>query len=284
MNGIFNLLKPPGISSFQALAKVKSLMGVKKVGHSGTLDPMALGVLPLLIGKATRIASLMLAEDKDYFCEIRLGQQSSTDDAQGEMISYSNKRVSDLETQKAIFSFLGPLAQIPPQYSAVKVQGKRAYLKARLQEDFTLKPRHCLIRKIVIHKIDYPVVRLFVSCTKGTYIRSLARDLGAKLAVGGHLSYLVRVRSGDFHLKDSVPLTNFNPKVFKKNLLTMDQGLLRFPALNLNAVEKKKIVSGLTIVNQQLADQKMLRLYHLGEFIALGQVKDEIIKPFKVFV
>lgn len=199
MNGFLLINKPKTWTSFDVVAKIRGKFKVKKVGHTGTLDPMATGVLVLCLGKATKMAQELTGLDKEYIGEVTLGGISNTDDAEGEISNSTCLTPIPLEEIENILKeFQGEIMQMPPQFSAKKVNGKRAYAMARKGETVELNAVQIKINEIEILDYQWPKLKLRIDCGKGTYIRSIARDLGEKLGVGGYLSALERTRVGDF--------------------------------------------------------------------------------------
>jgi len=211
MNGILVIDKPKGWTSFDVVAKIRGKLKVKKVGHTGTLDPMATGVLVLCLGKATKLAQEMTNLDKEYIGEITLGATSNTDDAEGEINqNKSAKKISLDQIKEIIKDFEGEILQIPPQFSAKKVNGKRAYALARKGKTVELKPVRIKINEIEILDYKWPKLHLRIDCGKGTYIRAIARDLGEKLKVGGYLSALQRTKVGNYRLENAITIESAN--------------------------------------------------------------------------
>lgn len=206
-DGILNLNKPPGITSFAAVAQVKRLCQQKRVGHAGSLDPMATGVLPICLGQATRLVEYLQETPKTYVAEIELGKTTDTYDASGTVTStgdYSHATLQSLH--EALASLQGTIQQTPPPYSAVKLGGKRLYELARSGVDVKPVPREVRVYRISLLDWQPPRLRLEIECGKGTYIRSLAHDLGRLLGCGAYLYSLVRTRYGPFHLAEAVTL------------------------------------------------------------------------------
>ncbi len=201
LNGLLLINKPKTWTSFDVVAKIRNKLNVKKVGHTGTLDPMATGLLVLCLGKGTKLAQRLTGLDKEYVGEITLGATSNTDDAEGEIIPNTEaKKVGLKEIEQVLKQFQGDILQMPPQFSAKKIDGKRAYKMARKGEKVELKPVEITIKAIEILDYTWPTLKLRIDCGKGTYIRSMARDIGEKLGVGGYLSDLERTKVGDFQL------------------------------------------------------------------------------------
>ena len=202
INGLLLIDKEMEWTSFDAVAKIRNMLNVKKVGHTGTLDPLATGLLVLCVGKATKLAERLTGLDKEYVGEITLGVTSNTDDAEGEIVENPDAKPVNLEQIQAVLKkFEGEIEQMPPQFSAKKVGGKRAYKLARKGEKVELTAKKITINEIEILEYNWPILKLRIDCGKGTYIRSIARDLGGLLGVGGYLSALQRTKVGHFHLK-----------------------------------------------------------------------------------
>jgi tRNA pseudouridine55 synthase len=218
MDGILIINKEKGWTSFDVVAKLRNKLKVKKIGHTGTLDPMATGVLVLCLGKATKLAQEITGTDKEYLAEITLGATSTTDDAEGEIIHdsrsmiYESKILTEASIKQILGKFKGTISQIPPQFSAKKVNGQRAYKLARKGREFELKPVNITIHEIELTDYKWPVIKIRVLCGKGTYIRSLARDIGKELGVGGYLSALERTRVGNYKISQSVSIENASEK------------------------------------------------------------------------
>ena len=208
---IFAVYKPKGLTSNDVLNKLRRFYGTKKVGHAGTLDPLAKGVLVVAVGReATKKLGELVKKEKEYLATVRLGIKSTTDDAEGEKtVQQVRHKPMSSEVKKVLKKFEGEIFQIPPIFSAVKIQGKEAYKYARKGQEVTLKPRKVEVKKIVVLKYHWPYLKLKVITGSGVYIRSLARDLGEKLKIGGYLFNLERTRVGDFIKAKSKKLSYF---------------------------------------------------------------------------
>ncbi|BAD40510.1 tRNA pseudouridine(55) synthase TruB [Symbiobacterium thermophilum] len=210
VDGVLNLLKPPGMTSHDVVAFVRRALGVKKAGHTGTLDPGVAGVLPVCVGRATRLAEYIAGSDKAYRAEITFGVATDTQDGFGEVVAEADaSHLTRGDVAYALTRFHGPIEQVPPMVSAVKVGGKRLYELARKGVEVEREPRRVFIHRLQL--LDFrpgprPVAYIDVVCSKGTYVRTLAHDLGRFLQVGAHLSYLVRTRSGPFVLAQAATL------------------------------------------------------------------------------
>ena len=207
-DGILIINKPSDWTSFDVVAKIRNKLGIKKIGHTGTLDPMATGVLVLCLGKATKLAQKITDTDKEYVAEVTFGATSTTDDAEGEVTPFSSavKELTLDEIKTALAAFQGTILQLPPDFSAKKIGGKRAYKIARKGEKPKLEPREITINEIKILDYKWPKLSLRIDCSKGTYIRSIARDLGEKLNVGGYLTGLIRTKVGKFTLNQAITI------------------------------------------------------------------------------
>jgi tRNA pseudouridine55 synthase len=207
MDGILNLWKPPGLTSHDVVAAVRRLTGQRRVGHAGTLDPMAEGVLIVGVGQGTRVLEYLAGAAKEYCARIHLGVSTDSDDTEGAVLSVKDvRRYRRPSIERLLQTFIGRQAQLPPVYSALKKGGQPAYRLARAGKSVERTPRLVDIEAIRLISWQRPHIVCRVTCSKGTYIRSLARDVGAKLGCGAHLCGLVRLRSGDFTLDDAIPL------------------------------------------------------------------------------
>lgn len=216
MDGILLIDKPQGWTSFDVVAKVRGMIrketGVKKpkVGHAGTLDPLATGLLVVLVGSYCKRAEAYTKQDKVYEVELKLGQTSTTDDDEGEKTDVSSSKPTREAVDSALDGFIGEIQQVPPIFSAIKVDGKRAYKEARAGRDITLKPRTVTIHSIEGVEYEYPFVRFTANVSSGTYIRSLARDIGEKLGTGAYMSNLRRTEVGTFSIADAQPIDSLD--------------------------------------------------------------------------
>ncbi len=218
LNGIINIYKDPGFTSFDVVAKLRGILHIKKIGHTGTLDPDATGVLPVAVGNATKVCDLLTDHDKEYLAKLRLGVETDTYDMSGTVTGGDPDRASSLKDEavkEAVLSFLGDSMQVPPMYSALKVQGKRLYELARAGQTVERKARPVNISALEILEYHNPGYSIRINCSKGTYIRSLCHDIGEKLGCGGCMESLVRTRVGDFKIEDAVSLRDVE-KIMKE--------------------------------------------------------------------
>ena len=223
MKGVVIVDKPAGITSHDAVDRVRKLLGERKAGHTGTLDPMATGVLAVCVGEATKIASFLTGDDKVYEATMRLGVRTDTLDMTGQVLAEQEPRVTDADVKAVLAAFAGTITQVPPQYSAVKVRGKALYKWARKGIRVEAPAREVEIREILLQGIELPRVRFTVTCSKGTYIRTLCADMGDRLGCGAALEQLRRTRSGIFREEDAVRLDGDSDDGIRAKL---EQGLI----------------------------------------------------------
>lgn len=292
MNGILNVLKPPGMTSFDVVAHLRGLLGIRKIGHAGTLDPLAVGVLPVCAGRATRAIEFLMEKDKHYRAELTLGIVTDTQDSSGKVISSVMPERSDEEIEDAVNSFTGKYLQIPPMYSALRVDGKRLYKLARDGIEIERQHREVEIYSVQVLAIDRKdgIKVLFdVHCSKGTYIRTLCADIGECLGCGGHMSFLLRKRAGYFDISAAYTLEELAQRkkdgTIQTALLGVDMVFGSIPGYTLDEYSDKKFrngmhipVSGALVTDDSNKDSSkdgtLIRVYgSKGEFIALGAVK-----------
>jgi tRNA pseudouridine55 synthase len=207
MDGIFNIDKSPGMTSHDVVARVRRISGQRKTGHAGTLDPLATGVLPVVLGKATRLVEYLADADKAYRAAVTLGATSDTYDREGNITPTPDALMPSREqVEKALEGFRGEIEQLPPMHSAIKVGGKKLYELARAGIEVERQPRHVTIKKLELEAFNPPTLQIFVECSKGTYIRSLAHDLGTVLGTGAYLQDLTRTRHGPFSIEGAITL------------------------------------------------------------------------------
>ncbi|MBI4185168.1 MAG: tRNA pseudouridine(55) synthase TruB [Proteobacteria bacterium] len=249
IHGWLNVDKPRGLTSTQVVARIKRLTGAAKVGHGGTLDPMASGVLPIALGEATKTVAYVMEGAKSYRFVVRWGEARSTDDAEGEVIETSPVRPSAAAVEAVLGEFVGEIAQVPPRFSAVKVGGERAYRLARAEKEVVLEPRRVRIEALrLVRLIDADHAEFEVRCGKGAYMRSLARDLARRLGTVGHVAELRRSAVGPFREEDAIPLEKLealghSPAVLGQ-MLPIETALDGIPALALSGTEAARLRSG----------------------------------------
>lgn len=246
-SGILLLKKPSGISSNKALQKIKKIFNIKKAGHCGTLDPLADGLLIICIGESTKYISYLINSNKSYIAQLELGKQTSTGDLEGKIININNNKINKNDFIKSTADFLGSIEQIPHKYSAIKINGERAYKYARMGLDFTLKHRKVNIFELKVLDFCYPLAKIYVNCSKGTYIRTLVEDIAKKLNNFAYITNLHRNKIGFFDVKNSYSLEYL--KKLKKNdlnkiLLPTESILSQFPKLTLDDDQIIKLMQG----------------------------------------
>ena len=234
-SGVINIYKEAGYTSHDVVAKLRGILKQKKIGHTGTLDPQAQGVLPVCLGKGTKLCDLLADHDKEYEAVLRLGITTDTQDMEGTILKESSVQVSEEEVRTCILSFQGEQQQVPPMYSALKVNGKKLYELAREGKTIERKPRPVVFYEIRILDMELPLVRISVTCSKGTYIRTLCNDIGEKLGCGGAMEELLRTRSGNFTLEESMTLSQVEEAVadgtIGEKLVSIEDVLSMYPVL-----------------------------------------------------
>jgi tRNA pseudouridine55 synthase len=290
VQGFLNLDKPFGWTSHDCVAKVRKLLRLKKVGHAGTLDPTATGVLPIALGKATRLLQY-LPGDKAYKATIRFGVRTTTDDLEGEVISSQAVTGLDLaKIQAELGQFIGTIEQIPPSYSAIQVDGKRLYDLARQGVAVEAPMRTVQVSQIDIldwrEQGEYPELDLSIACGAGTYIRAIARDLGEALNVGGTLAGLQRTVSSGFSLDDSITIETLEAQLEVGNFVATisDAPLEYLPSLTLAADEAKRWCQGQKISCEDKSLSETLRIYNEDQvFLGISKYQDDLLVPAMVF-
>ncbi len=282
--GFLNVYKPKGMTSFDVVAVLRRITKIKQIGHTGTLDPFAVGVLPICIGKSTRLIEY-LNDDKEYLATVQFGQDTDTYDLDGEITKSYNKRITKDELINVLKSFEGEIEQFPPIYSAIKVNGKKLYEYARSGQEVEIKPRKVFISKIELVDFDETLqqAKILVGCSKGTYIRSIAYDLGQKMNCGGHLVELVRTKAGLFYQEKSTKLEDIKTKEDVENLLVNPLDVLDLPKRILTDVEKEKVSHGMSIPNNTGINSNIVILVYGGKIYAVGIADTDKISTKKVF-
>ncbi|MEI6228030.1 MAG: tRNA pseudouridine(55) synthase TruB [Methylophilaceae bacterium] len=289
VSGVLLLDKPLGFSSNQALQKVKWLFQAAKAGHTGTLDPLATGLLPLCFGEATKFAHYLTDADKTYIATIKLGVTTNTGDAEGEVLATHSVNVSPAQFAEACTQFVGEISQIPPMYSALKHEGKALYEYARAGVEIERASRLITIHSIQVNSFEYDVANISVSCSKGTYIRTLAEDIGAVLGCGAHLIGLRRTKTANYNIEQAVTLAQFEAMNLEQRqaaLMPMDSAVLHLPAIVLDADSTHYLRQGQAVWQSRINAKGLLRLYNeQQEFLGLGeQDSDGKIAPKRLII
>ncbi len=281
MFGFLNIYKPKGMTSHDVVSVLRRKLNLRQIGHAGTLDPFAEGVLPIAVGKATRLIEF-LNDDKAYLATVQFGKNTDTYDIDGEVTQTFDKKITKDDVKSALKAFEGEIMQTPPIFSAIKVKGKKLYEYAREGKEVEIKPRKVVIEKIELKSFDEnnKIAEIFVSCSKGTYIRSIAYDLGKNLGCGGFLTNLVRVRSGKFTLENSVKPDEIN---LAENLIN-PLDVLDFPTIELNEFEHKKVIQGQALEKKLNSSSRFVILIYNKNVDAVACYENGKIKVKKVFV
>lgn len=287
MNGIILVDKPQGWTSHDVVAKLRGIYQQRRIGHSGTLDPMATGVLAVFLGRGTRAVELCENDEKEYVAELLLGTVTNTQDITGEVLEQQTVNVSQPQLEQVLETFLGPQQQTPPMYSAVKIGGKKLYELARKGQNVERKPRNIVIRELELQRFDGKTAQLRVVCSKGTYIRTLCHDIGAALGVGGCLLSLRRTRAGRFSLADCVTLEEIQQAREQGNhmalLRPVDSLFACYPALYLGEKETLRCKNGAENAIPGMPDGDY-RVYGPGnEFLMLGKSQNGVLRTVKSF-
>jgi tRNA pseudouridine55 synthase len=287
--GLLNLYKPPGPTSHDLVAWVRRGTGVKKVGHAGTLDPAAAGVLVLCLGPATRLSEYLMGSPKTYVARVHFGVETDTYDAEGAVTAQDSRPVTRAEIEAALPRFRGEIAQVPPMHSAIKQGGRKLYDLARAGQTVERVARAVTISRLALAAWEPPVAVLEIDCSPGTYIRSLAHDLGQAVGVGAHLAALERTASGSFTAANAVPWEAFRAAMeagtWAEHLIAPDRALAAYPALHLDAEGTVAVLSGRAVVAPPgTAGHSLARAYDAdGRFIAVLERRGPSWKPHKVF-
>ena len=300
INGIINIHKEKGFTSHDVVAKLRGIAGQKKIGHTGTLDPDATGVLPVCLGKATKLCDMLTDKNKTYQAILLLGVETDTQDITGTVLANGNPQVLEQLTEEVVLSciqsFVGQYDQIPPMYSALKVNGKKLYELAREGKTIERNARRVEILEIQIDSIRLPEVTMTITCSKGTYIRTLCHDIGTKLQVGGCMKELVRIKVSQFEIAESLTLSQVQELKEQGRLLEcvqpIDSVFQHLPLLKVEKELERLAWNGNSLVIEQKQeeawkDEQQIRVYgHAGDFIGIYryQKKYGILKLEKMFL
>ncbi len=286
MQGLLLIDKPEGITSFGAVAKVKKLTGVKRVGHTGTLDPMATGVLPILVGRPTVLQSYILNADKEYVASVRLGITTDTLDITGNILEERSVAISEDELKEAANRFLGEIFQTPPMYSAIKKEGVRLYELARKGKEVERAARQVTIKELEIFDFDGQSFKMRVLCSKGTYIRTLADDIGKKLGTGATLTALKRTKTAGFSIKDCVSLEELTSENAQSFLKSSELAVANYKSINVSLKQAVRFSNGGELSSDRVRnyiakENEIVRVVYNGIFVGLGEfiAQSGVIKP-----
>jgi tRNA pseudouridine55 synthase len=287
MDGIIIINKTKGCTSHDIVYKIKKMLN-EKVGHTGTLDPMAEGVLPILVGKGTLASKYLINHDKKYIVELQLGTKTDTADGEGKIVKQQpvNKEILTTKNiEKILQSFVGKQEQIPPIYSAIKINGKKLYEYARKGQEIELKPRKIEIYniKLINYSVEEKQIKFEVFCGKGTYIRSLCEDIAIKFGTVGYMKSLKRIQVGDFKIEDSITIDELNNIIQKneldktKTIITLEKLFEKIPSIRLDNRKLELFLNGVMLTQKQ--NEGVYKIYNQkDEFIGTGTIKDNLLK------
>lgn len=296
MNGIINIYKEAGYTSFDVVAKMRGILKIKKIGHTGTLDPDATGVLPVCIGNGTKLVELFADHDKEYIAELLLGVATDTQDLSGTVIKESPVEVTGEQVKEAVMSFVGDSMQVPPMYSAVKVNGKKLYELARAGKEVEREARQVTFHEIEILSMELPSVKIRVKCSKGTYIRTLCNDIGEKLGCYAAMKSLLRTRVGNFGIEEAITLEELeqyrDAGKLAEVILSSDRVFMHMPAVYAKEEFCRFLDNGNAMYPNMLIkppyfkDGVEVRMYGNGRFYGVFRyvAKDNRLKPVKMFL
>ena len=291
MNGVINIYKEEGLTSFDVCKEIRKISGEKKIGHTGTLDPKATGVLPICLGKATKIIDYIMNDNKSYFTEFKLGINTDTYDLEGKVIEeFDISTITEEDVEKAVLSFCKEYMQVPPMYSALKKNGVRLYDLARQGIEVEREGRRVVIYNIENIKINLPYVSMDVTCSKGTYIRSLCFDIGQKLNVGATVTKLERTRTSSFYKENSIKLSELTKENIHNYLITIEEALKKYDSIKINKGFSKLLVNGVKVcdkrvTNCNIKENILYRIYDENNiFLGLGMKDEKGLKMSKLLI
>ncbi|NOH14994.1 tRNA pseudouridine(55) synthase TruB [Clostridium cochlearium] len=289
MNGVINVYKPKNITSFDVVRSIKKTSKTKKVGHTGTLDPMATGVLPICLGTSTKIVDFIMNEHKEYIAKLKLGLITDTYDREGKVLKEEDSsQILEEEVITCINSFIGEIIQVPPMYSAIKVKGERLYNLARKGIEIEREGRKINIYHIEVLNVNLPYVEFKVNCSKGTYIRSLCYDIGNKLGIGATMWELERTKTGEFSIENSIKLEDLNEENIEEFIIPTEKALNKYEKIKVDEYFGKLLKNGVKVKDKRLLNKieanEILRVYEEEKFIGLGQKTREGFKIIKLLV
>lgn len=295
VSGVLIINKHAGVTSHRIISSCRKLYDTPRVGHTGTLDPMATGVLPILLGRAVKASDYVMAHDKEYVAEMRLGITTDTEDTTGEVLTKCDTLPSEEEVVNAVKAFVGKIEQIPPMYSAIKVGGRKLVDIAREGGEVERQPREVEVYSIDCERETDDTYKLRVNCSKGTYIRTLCADIGKKLGCGAAMASLVRTRTGKYTLDDCVTVEDLDNMTFEERLTLpkpVETLFTDLDAVSVNDFYAKLVRGGTPLFQRKLKcnfdDGTLVRIRNKDRFIALGRAEtldgEKVIRPEKLFV
>ena len=283
MQGLLVINKPKGITSFGVVARLRKICGEKRIGHTGTLDPLASGVLVCLIGRPCVLSDYIMGSSKTYIASIKLGIQTDSYDITGEVINSSEKKVTKAEFENAVNSFFGKSMQLPPMFSAKKVNGKKLYELARKGEEIERKPSEITIEKIEILDFCENEAKILVVCSKGTYIRSLINDIGEKLGSFATMTELIRTENGGFNIEKAVNLDDLTTENVADYLLSAEKAVLNYKSVKVTEKQAIRFYNGgeldlARVHGVSINEDEIVRVNYLDKFVGLGKRKQTTLK------
>ncbi len=278
LNGLILINKPKGYTSHDMVNIIRKKLNMKKIGHTGTLDPNATGVLPILIGKATKISKYLVEHKKTYIATLCLGKKTDTGDSEGNAIEECNniKILNKQKIKDELNSFIGKQNQIPPIYSAIKVKGKKLYEYAREEKQVNIKPREIEIYDIKLKKYQNNEITFEVECSKGTYIRTLCEDIAKKLGTIGYMKELKRTKVNEFSIKNSISLEELDCINIKEKIISIEQIFIGNMKIDLNNRKLELFLNGVQLTHE--LENGLYRIYNNNKFIGLGTVNNKLLK------
>lgn len=289
--GILVINKAKDMTSHDVVAILRKKLNMKRIGHTGTLDPMATGVLPICIGNSTRISEYIMNQGKSYIATLKFGEATTTYDSSGEISNTSNNiSFTSEKIEEALISFTGEIIQTPPIYSAIKVNGKKLYEYARDNKEIDIKSRKVNIYDIKLLEKNNEFAKIYINCSKGTYIRSLIHDLGIKLNTYAHMTDLIRTRVGRFELSNSIDInkiSDYSLNYLENSLISTDDALYNFETLKVSTNIRDRLTNGqriniIDLVNTKIPKDNKFKVISNDEFIGIGKINNNILKMEKM--
>ena len=278
MNGLLIINKQKGFTSHDVVNVIRKKLNTKKVGHTGTLDPNATGVLPILIGKGTKISKYLMEHDKTYIATLKLGEKTDTGDSEGQVIE-EKSIPADLKKEdinNALQNFFGKQKQVPPMYSAIKINGKKLYEYAREGKEVKIKPRNIEIYKIELLEYQNNKIKFEVECSKGTYIRTLCEDIAKKLGTVGYMEELQRTKVNNFRIEDSILLDDITLENAEKNMIKIEEVFKEKETIELDNKKLELFLNGVKLTYN--LPNSIYRIYNNEQFIGIGVIENKLLK------
>lgn len=289
--GILVINKSENMTSHDVVAILRKKLNMKRIGHTGTLDPMATGVIPICTGNSTRISEYIMNQGKSYIATLKFGESTTTYDSEGEITNISdNVSFTSDEINKVLKTFLGDISQTPPIYSAIKVNGKKLYEYARDNEKIEIKSRKVTVYDIKLLEIKNEFAKIYINCSKGTYIRSIIHDLGIKLNSYAHMTELIRTRVGHFDLENSIDISkidSYSLEDLENSLISINDALYNFESIEVTKIIRDRLVNGQRInikdlINIKIPKDEEIKIISENEFIGIAKINNNILKMEKM--